>query len=142
HVKKFIATHYVMEASNSAWNQQQSFYAAGNKDEGNPYDSKNSLTEEEKANTEKQTIRGKYLSVVIAKNLSMDINQFNKYNPGFDAKLSAQGEYDLLLPADKMQQFLANKYQILNECVNSILGDEPLPPAKTTYPKAGRKKSP
>lgn len=142
HVKKFIATHYVMEASNSAWNQQQSFYAAGDKGAANPYDAKNTLTEEEKANTEKQTIRGKYLSVVIAKNLSMEISLFNKYNPGFDSKLSAQGEYDLLLPADKMQQFLANKYQILNECVNSILGDEPMPPAKTTYPKSGRKKNP
>ena len=66
---------------------------------------KPSLTEEELANTSTQAISGKYNSLVIAKNLSMDITQFNRYNPDFDNMMSVNGNYDLRLPVDKMQVF-------------------------------------
>lgn len=136
HVKKFIATHYVMEAmpGNAAgFGTGRAFYSAGGSGSVNNGNHP-PLSEEELANSEKQTISGKYMSTVVAKNLSMEITQFNRYNPGFDAQLSGEGQYDLLLPADKMQLFLANKYQILNECVNMMLGDEPVKNNRTDYP--------
>ena len=138
HVKKFIATHYIMETNSglTALNSNGIFTATGG---GNPYDNKPVLTAEETAQAETQTISGKYNSVVIAKNLSLDIVQFNRYNPDFDNKLSANGQYDLTLPADKMQLFLATKYQILNECVQLLLDDSNIPNNKTVYPAAKKK---
>ncbi|MEO5984172.1 MAG: hypothetical protein ABIP80_01625, partial [Ferruginibacter sp.] len=96
----------------------------------------------EKEITEKQTISGKFNSIVIAKNLALDILQFNKYNPQFDTKLGMHGQYDLLLPSDKMQLFLSTKYQILNECVQLLLSDDGgfVPSTKTVYPSKYRKR--
>jgi hypothetical protein len=105
-------------------------FAAGSQDPVNPYDNKPKLSTEEQENAATQTISGKYNSVVIAKNLSMEISQFNRFNPDFDNRLVRNGQFDLVLPADKMQLFLANKYQILNECVQLLLADNP-PPAST-----------
>jgi membrane-bound lytic murein transglycosylase D len=104
----------------------------------NSFDTKPNLTEEELAAATTQSITGKYNSLVITKNLTMDIGSFNRYNPDFDNMMSMNGNYDLRLPADKMQVFLANKYVILNECVQLLLGDNPEPPQNnqsTTYPR-------
>jgi membrane-bound lytic murein transglycosylase D len=57
----------------------------------------------------------------------MNIVQFNKYNPKFDETLIAKGQFDLALPSDKMEIFLTNKYQILYECVQNLLGDDDIP---------------
>ena len=47
---------------------------------------------------------------------------FNRYNPDFDKVMaSANNSYDLKLPADKMDLFVSNKYQILNESVQRLL---------------------
>jgi membrane-bound lytic murein transglycosylase D len=52
----------------------------------------------------------------------MDMDDFNRYNPDFDRVMaSANNTYDLKLPADKMDLFIANKYQILNESVQFLL---------------------
>jgi membrane-bound lytic murein transglycosylase D len=130
HVKKFIATHYIMETNSSGLFTGGKGFAAGSQDPVNPYDNKPKLSTEEQENAATQTISGKYNSVVIAKNLSMEISQFNRFNPDFDNRLVRNGQFDLVLPADKMQLFLANKYQILNECVQLLLADNP-PPAST-----------
>ena len=53
----------------------------------------------------------------------MEIKDFNRYNPGFDNLLANRGTYNLRLPDDKMTLFIANKYPILNECVQQLLGD-------------------
>lgn len=134
HVKKFIATHYIMEGTGGVTTTPN---MAGNPGGGmNSFDAKPDLTEEELSNASTQSITGKYNSAVIAKNLAMDIVTFNRYNPDFDNLMSINGNYDLRLPADKMQLFLANKYAILNECVQLLLGDNPAQPATqtTTYP--------
>ncbi len=134
HVKKFIATHYIMEGTGGVTTTPN---LAGNPGGGmNSFDAKPDLTEEELSNASTQSITGKYNSAVIAKNLAMDIVTFNRYNPDFDNLMSINGNYDLRLPADKMQLFLANKYAILNECVQLLLGDNPAKPATqtTTYP--------
>lgn len=138
HVKKFIATHYVMEANGKGSSvNANSLFNAGS----NPYDHKNSLTPEELAQSETQTISGKYNSVIIAKNISMEIAQFSRYNPDFDNRLSMNGQYDLVLPSVKMQLFLAAKYQILNECVQLLLDDSNIPNNKTVYPPSKKAKS-
>ncbi|MEO7308694.1 MAG: lytic transglycosylase domain-containing protein [Ferruginibacter sp.] len=135
HVKKFIATHYIMEGTGGITTTVSN--ASGNYGPGmNSYDNQSILTEEEKEFATTQSITGKYNSLVITKNLAMDIVSFNRYNPDFDNMMSINGNYDLRLPADKMQLFLANKYVILNECVQLLLGDNPAPPPNqtTTYP--------
>jgi membrane-bound lytic murein transglycosylase D len=86
------------------------------------------------------SITGKYNSLIIAKNIMMDIALFNHYNPAFDATMSTTGNFDLRLPADKMQLFNANKYQILNESVQVLLGDATIPDFKTAYPPPAKKK--
>ncbi len=145
HVKKFIATHYIMEGTGGVTtvpNLSGNYNPRGGV---NSFDAKPDLTEEEKEFASTQSITGKYNSLVIAKNLLMDIGTFNRYNPDFDNMMSINGNYDLRLPSDKMQLFLANKYVILNECVQLLLGDNPEPPPNqsTTYPspKKGKRKT-
>ncbi|MBK6380692.1 MAG: lytic transglycosylase domain-containing protein [Chitinophagaceae bacterium] len=146
YVKKFIATHYVMEGSGGVTTAGGSFNPSFDIGGGaNPYDIKPNLTDEEKEFATTQSITGKFNSLIISKNLAMDIVTFNRYNPDFDNMMSLNGNYDLRLPSDKMQLFLANKYVILNECVQLLLGDSPEPPQNqpTTYPspKKGKRKS-
>lgn len=150
HVKKFIATHYIMEGTGGVTTTSQS--GNGGMEAGftgsldatgssNPYETTANLTPQEKEQAETQTISGKYNSAIIAKNLAMDIVVFNKYNPQFDSKLNTNGQFELILPADKMQLFLATKYQILNECVQLLLSDNNIPNNKTVYPaKYGKMK--
>jgi len=144
HVKKFIATHYIMEGTGGVTTTPN---LSGNYDPRggiNSYDAKPNLTTEELEAAATQSITGKYNSLIISKNLALDITSFNRYNPDFDNMMSINGNYDLRLPADKMQLFLANKYVILNECVQLLLGDNTAPPPSqsTTYPtpKTSKKK--
>jgi membrane-bound lytic murein transglycosylase D len=152
HVKKFIATHYVMENGSSMANFGGYTKGTGNnmptapdvsvvnvnKPKGtgiNPYNNKPTVSVEEMQQAETETITGKYNSAIIAKNLSMDIISFNRYNPLFDKHIAANGLYELILPEDKMSLFLANKYQILNECVQYMLSDYEVPDQATTAKK-------
>jgi membrane-bound lytic murein transglycosylase D len=140
HVKKFIATHYIMEGTNASPASSSYTLGGSSGSVSNPYDNKPTLTKEEMEQAETETISGKYNSVIIAKNLALDIAKFNRYNPDFDNMLNTNGQYELILPSDKMQLFLANKYQILNECVQMMLGDSGIPDNKTVYPKKKKSK--
>lgn len=135
HVKKFIATHYIMEGTGGittgGGGMMPGIDPAGGM---NSYDNKPNLSDAELENSAVQSISGKYNSLVITKNLSMEIGQFNRYNPLFDNIIASSGNYDLRLPADKMQVFLANKYNILNECVQVLLGENNVPDNQTYYP--------
>lgn len=143
HVKKFIATHYIMESVGNNGKEIAS------KPEAVTINSKleskletkieakivpktmepkeSTVAAEDLTKLEKKTITGKYNALVIAKKLLMNIVQFNKYNPKFDETLISKGQFDLALPSDKMEIFLANKYQILYECVQKLLGDDDIP---------------
>jgi membrane-bound lytic murein transglycosylase D len=140
HVKKFIATHYIMEAAGGMSNiNTNAGYAINTRSVGggtavNPYNNKPTITVEEMEKAETETIGGKYNSVVIAKNISMDIVSFNRYNPLFDNQIASNGKYELILPEDKMRLFLSMKYQILNECVQIYLGDGEVPDNIRVYP--------
>jgi membrane-bound lytic murein transglycosylase D len=149
YVKRFIATHYIMEGGGgvttftaNAMPRTDEFnrtsYSSKNSNL-NPYSKKEELSEAELTDVEVLPVSGKYNSLVIAKNIMMDIALFNHFNPSFDASLSSSGNFDLRLPPDKMQLFVANKYQILNESVQVLLGGATMPDFKTVYPAAKKK---
>ena len=143
YVKKFIATHYIMEgadmlttAPNISGIADKSGFDPSAPIVDQYKTNKPNLNDKEIEDVEVLAVSGKFNSVVIAKNLSMDIAHFNRYNPNFDGMLGSTGNYDMRLPSDKMSLFVSNKYQILNECVQVMLGDETIvPPTKNTVPK-------
>ena len=132
HVKKFIATHYIMETGNDAGTINFDYSKL------NPtyptFGPKADLSEADLSNTDVLKISGRYNSLILSKNLTFDINEFNRLNPSFDAALANGDDYQLRLPADKMDLFVANKYPILNECVQLLLTD-PSMEVKTSYKK-------
>ena len=131
HVKKFIATHYIMEANSNGFNTAST---GVKQDVVNSIANNAKMTSLEKENALTQKISGKYNSKIIAKNISMEMELFNKYNPDFENQLSQNGEYFLILPAQKMEIFLINKYQILNESVQLLLNDNGTPEIKSVTP--------
>ena len=146
YVKRFIATHYIMEgcggittipnADATSADVTRTSYPVSNGT--NPYNIKPALSDS--SNIEVQSISGRYMASVIAKDISMDIALFNRYNPNFDNTMSTTGNFDLRLPSDKMQLFTTNKYQILNESVQMLLGSTNIPDNKTIYHKQKVKK--
>jgi membrane-bound lytic murein transglycosylase D len=116
HVKKFIATHYIMEGNGCI--------TTVTKEEAGDmmFSSKeNILNEDELKNSKTQTITGKYNSLILTKNILMDIASFNRYNPDFDKQISVNGTFELRLPQDKMDVFNAKKNQILEESMRWLL---------------------
>jgi membrane-bound lytic murein transglycosylase D len=115
HVKKFIATHYIMEG--------QGGITTATKEEVKNllFASSGNLSKEELSGTKLQTISGRYNSQVIVKYITMDVVTFNRMNPDFDKLIATNGNYELRLPNDKMDIFLAKKFDILNESVQLLL---------------------
>jgi membrane-bound lytic murein transglycosylase D len=121
HVKRFIGAHYVYEGQGGITTLTKAEASEQIGDATN-YTLSRSLTAEELNNAKTTNISGKYQSLIIAKNILMDIGSFNRYNPDFDKVMALpDNSYELKLPADKMDLFIANKYQILNESVNLLL---------------------
>jgi membrane-bound lytic murein transglycosylase D len=122
HVKRFISTHYILEGQGSittltkAEATEQIGSLAG-------YLLNRSLTAEELNDARTTTISGKYRAVVVAKYVNMDDNEFNRYNPKFDKMIDNGSAYELKLPAENMEKFIANKYPILNESVQLLLNE-------------------
>jgi membrane-bound lytic murein transglycosylase D len=123
HVKRFISTHYILEGQGSittltkAEATEQIGSLAG-------YLLNRSLTAQELNDARTTTISGKYRAVVIAKYVNMDAEDFSRYNPKFDKVMdSDQNTYELKLPAENMEKFIANKYPILKESVQLLLNE-------------------
>jgi len=140
HVKKFIGTHYIMEgtgglttSTTAEWNNIQLNKLA----KVNQLQS--SLTTADLENTDQLNVIGKYNSVVMAKDLQMDIAEFNKLNPGFDGLADSKEGYNLRLPKEKMQLFNANRYIILHESILTALQSPSA--AITGYPSESRIKT-
>jgi membrane-bound lytic murein transglycosylase D len=115
HVKKFIATHYIMEGEGGLTTMTRD----ETKNLLNSYATKPVVADGSLA---VENISGKYYSHAIAQVLQMNLTEFNKLNPNFDKQLSAHGNYDLRLPNDKMEQFKTAKIQILQQSVGMLLG--------------------
>jgi membrane-bound lytic murein transglycosylase D len=123
HVKKFIGTHYVFEGHGGITTLTRD-EATEQLSGSSMYVFNRNLSQEESAGAKTACISGKYCSVVIAKYVLMEQAEFNHYNPDFDKVMaSANNSYDLKLPSDKYDLFLANKYQILNESVQLLLNE-------------------
>lgn len=118
HVKKFIATHYMLEGSGGITTltkgEAEQYRALDNV---NP----NSATARSVMNTQTLAISGRYNSRVISKHLEMETNLFDKINPRFDSQIASNGKYDLNLPAEKMEIFKVKKFDILAESVYLLL---------------------
>ncbi|HZH95700.1 MAG TPA: lytic transglycosylase domain-containing protein [Flavisolibacter sp.] len=112
HVKKFIATHYIMEGTGG----------------------QTTLTKSERAlqvipvqpqampdEAEVIMVTGRYNSVAIVQHLQMGLAEFNVLNPGFDKQLALTGSYALQLPKDKVLLFRASKPQILEQSIRMML---------------------
>jgi membrane-bound lytic murein transglycosylase D len=120
HVKKFIATHYIMEGDGGI--------TTLTKDEtdilkqaSNINPAAKNLSPAELTNSKVQAISGRYNSLVITKHITFSIAEFNRYNPDFDKLITHNGKYELRLPADKMELFMAKRYDILNESLQIML---------------------
>lgn len=130
HVKRFIGTHYIFEGQGGLTTLTR---AETDEQLSSIYGLNRHITPGELVGAKSQNVSGKYQSTVIARFLSMDINDFNRYNPDFDKVMAgANNNYELKLPADKMELFVAGKYEILNESIqlllNSALTATPAPP--------------
>lgn len=114
HVKKFIATHYIMEGDGGVTTLTK-------KERENFMLNEAIKATTDDTNTETMNISGKYHSLIIVQVIQMDLVTFNRLNPNFDKLLSANGSFDLRLPADKMLLFQANKPQILEQSIHLML---------------------
>jgi len=125
HVKKFIGTQYTFEGQGSVTTLTKE-EATEQLSGSSMYVFHRKLSEDELNNAKTVAISGKYHSSVIARYTLLDPATFSRYNPDFDKVMaSSNNSYDLKLPADKMELFAANKYQILNESMQVLLnGDE------------------
>jgi membrane-bound lytic murein transglycosylase D len=110
HVKKFIATHYIME-------DKQKPDA-----DINPVIRTAGIRKDTvEAGMSVQEIAGKFNAAVMAKHLFIDLNYFNVLNPGFDQTLGENKTYRLKLPTEKMEVFNNNRYSILSESIQLLL---------------------
>jgi membrane-bound lytic murein transglycosylase D len=144
HVKKFIGTHYIFEGQGGVTTltkqETNEFYG-----ENGTYVLQRRLNPEEAKNAKSQNVSGKYNAAVIARYVIMDMTDFNRYNPDFDKVMaSAYNNYEMKLPADKMDLFNANKYRILDESIQLMLNNataaevtakDTVPAAKSTVKK-------
>jgi membrane-bound lytic murein transglycosylase D len=120
HVKKFIATHYIMEGDGGITTlTKDETEILRQASSVNP--AAKNLTTTEMTNSKVQAISGRYNSLVIAKHITFSVTEFNRYNPDFDKLITHNGKYELRLPADKMDLFMAKRYDILNESLQIML---------------------
>ena len=111
HVKKFIATHYIMEGQGGVTTNVKGD-AQRTATIPLPQDMLDKLM--------LRMVTGKYSSYIISQKLGIEPDLFNQLNPGFDAKVSTDG-YGMSLPSDKMDLFEEKKMEILEASVDHML---------------------
>ncbi|RZM13010.1 MAG: hypothetical protein EOO88_44965 [Pedobacter sp.] len=116
HVKKFIATHYIMEGQGSI--------ATLTKEQASIYQINETGAVIDMASLKTQTISGRYNSKVIAKFVEMDVKEFNRLNPTLDKTLAITTTYQMKLPEEKLKLFLEKKNDILSESVQALLNPD------------------
>lgn len=121
HVKRFIGTHYIFEGEGGITTLTKA-ETAEQIIAVSRFQASRNLSTAELQHAKSMVVTGKYQSAVIARNVSMEIDEFNRYNPNFDRVMATvNNSYSLKLPSDKMELFMANKYQILNESIQLLL---------------------
>lgn len=116
HVKKFIGTHYIFEGEGGVTTvtKKEMKDLLVNGDNLN-------MKEDEMNSSIAYKITGRFNSSVIIKYVEIDKATFDRYNPGFDNKMALEGKYELRLPTQKMNVFVAKRYEILDESIRLLL---------------------
>ena len=115
HVKKFIATHYIMEGSGgitTLTKKETAHYLVT---------AKKPVIAEQTLNAIARTINGRYNAAVIARHVGLDVDAFQKLNPDFDNLVATTGKYEMRLPEEKMEIFSSKKIEILKESIQLLL---------------------
>jgi membrane-bound lytic murein transglycosylase D len=120
HVKKFIGTHYAMEGS-GGWTTMTAAETAVQKSNISMGLIPAETNTEDMSNTTLVEVSGRYNSLIVANGLTMDILQFNKWNPGFDKAVSEGRKYSMRVAKDKAEIFGAKKNSLLMESVRALL---------------------
>lgn len=118
HVKKFIATHYIMEGEGgitTLTKKEAANFLLANNTTSPKLDMTGSIT---------QTINGRYNAEVLVKYIEMDLASFHKINPDFNNLIALNGKYELRLPAEKMGIFKTKKNDILTESIQLLLNPD------------------
>jgi membrane-bound lytic murein transglycosylase D len=140
HVKKFIATQYIMEGSTAIASVSAFPVLQQPKKFFNPLE-KGAVALDTSNGLQHYTINGRYNSLIIAKYILLDIASFNILNPNFDQSIGKdESAYVLNLPEEKMNLFKANKLQIMNESLQLFLTINNAMPSSTIPPKYNIKK--
>ncbi len=116
HVKKFIGTHYIFEGEGGITTVTK------NEMKDLLLNKANQINEEEMNRSSTFSINGRFNSGVILKYIDMTMINFLRYNPNFDNEIALNGKYELRLPKEKMNLFVNNRYKILEESMQVILG--------------------
>jgi membrane-bound lytic murein transglycosylase D len=116
HVKKFIGTHYIFEGEGGITTVTKKEMKELLVNGGN-----SNLKDNELINTTAYNINGRFNSGVISKHVEIEKDLFDRYNPGFDNKIALDGKYELRLPTQKMNIFVAKRYEILDESLQLLL---------------------
>lgn len=106
HVKKYIAVQYLHSTGSSQLQPSVDLAA---------------LTQAEMDESELIQISGRFDVSVMAGLLGTDVNTIRRYNPELEKTLDEGKSYQLRLPKDKMQVFIAKKNQILSESLRVLL---------------------
>ncbi len=117
HVKKFIATHYIMEGEGGVTTLTKTEVAAHLLNQN----ATGGTAVDPGGNSKTLSVSGRYNSLVMTRHLEMDLASFHKFNPNFDRQIADFGKYELTLPTDKMELFAAKKQDILNESLQVLL---------------------
>ena len=113
HVKKFIATHYIMEGNGGV--------ATATRDELSDMVVTTGAGGAELENSTAYNITGRFNSAVIIRHTGVDAVLFHKLNPNFDSQVALNGKYELRLPTLSMNLFVAKRYQILDESLAMLM---------------------
>jgi membrane-bound lytic murein transglycosylase D len=118
HVKKFIAVHYIMEGNGGITTVTPVELERLGKPQNLTVNTYKASAADDALGLSTVNIAGYYISNIIANTLLINIDVFNKYNPGFDGLVNKSPDGFLLrLPNDKMNLFKAKRLEILQACV-------------------------
>lgn len=137
HVYKFIATGYILDRFDNFFgiNPNTDLVSAAQPADNRVAVARGPLTEDEIFNSVEFNISGKYRLEAIAKKLDMSVSELDRLNPGFAQSMaSAENNYDLRIPKEKMKPFLAMKDEILKESVQMSLDDRATSVDKSKFP--------
>jgi membrane-bound lytic murein transglycosylase D len=111
HVKKFIATHYVMEENARAFDEMGKL---------NAFDKTKGPSILLQTNYAEVSVSGRFRIAVIAQYLNITEKELSILNPKFDNIVGAGKTYVLKLPKDRLEIFEAHKNDILQASLQSL----------------------